>query len=371
MNSYYKTADTYKQGARSLPQKYYMEDAIFKMEIKNIFEKKWLCCGRSNDILKPGQYQLVNIGDESIIILRDDQLNLQGFYNICRHRGTRLCKKEKGKFSKTIQCPYHGWTYNLQGNLCGAPNMDAVKEFEKNDYPLHQVYVKEWEGFYFINLTDTPEDFEMAFSPILNYFSQWDILDLKTIDTKTYYVNCNWKLIIQNYSECYHCPIIHSSLAEITPYTGGKNNMVSGPFLGGYMEMKFESITTNGKLSGPKIGNLSKENLSRVYYYTLFPNMLLSLHPDYIMYHTIYPISPEKCQISCSWLFSNKVENNLNYNPHNAINFWNKTNLEDWEICEKSQLGIKSKKYKPGPYSGQESLLAAYDEYYLNILNNS
>ena len=195
--------------------------------------------------------------------------------------------------------------------------------------------------------------------------------DLKTIDTKIYHANCNWKLIVQNYSECYHCPLIHPSLADLTPYTGGRNNFVSGQFLGGYMEMKSPSITNDGKLCGPLLGNLSDKNLSRVYYYSLFPNMLLSLYPDYIMFHTIWPNGTEKCTINCSWLFSNKLENNSVFHPEQAIDFWDKTNLEDWKICEQSQLGIKSKKYKPGPFSGQESLLASYDEYYLSVLNKN
>ena len=210
----------------------------------------------------------------------------------------------------------------------------------------------------------------MGYASILNRFKEWGIADLKIVETKTYYTDCNWKLIIQNYSECYHCPLIHPNLAEFTPYTSGRNDLVEGPFLGGYMGMNADSITKDGKLGGPPIGNLSEKNLNRVYYYTLFPNMLLSLFTDYVMIHTVWPEGPDKCRINCNWLFSKDIEHCSDYNSEHAIDFWHKTNLEDWKICEVSQLGIKSKKYKPGPYSGQESLLAAYDEYYLSALNN-
>ena len=135
------------------------------------------------------------------------------------------------------------------------------------------------------------------------------------------------------------------------------------------MEMQEETISNSGQLSGPLIGNLSKENKKRVFYYTIFPNMLLSLHPDYVMVHIVWPEDVNKCRIDCSWFFSIKINQNNNYNPENAINFWDKTNQQDWDICEKSQLGIQSQKYEPGPYSGQESLLAAYDEYYLSVLH--
>ena len=369
MNLFHKTAETLKQGAMALPREYYMAQSILDLETRNLFYQSWICCGRSNDIEKTGTYIMKNVGDESIIILRDDKNKLRAFYNICRHRGTRICTNEKGKFPKTIQCPYHGWTYNLQGNLCGAPNMDAVEKFNKDEHPLHSTNIIEWEGFIFINLSDNPGDFYSEFRPLKDRFSEWDMETLKTIDMKTYHINCNWKLIVQNYSECYHCPLVHPSLAELTPYTGGRNDLTSGPFLGGYMEMKAESITHNAKLCSQPIGNLSKKNLSRVYYYTLFPNMLLSLHPDYIMFHIIWPCGPQQCKIDCSWLFHEKAKEYADYQPQNAINFWHKTNQEDWEICEQSQLGVQSKKYKPGPYSGQESLLAAYDEYYLSLLN--
>ena len=136
-----------------------------------------------------------------------------------------------------------------------------------------------------------------------------------------------------------------------------------------YLNSYLPTKNKDGYFCGPTIPGLSNENLNRVYYYALFPNMLLSLHPDYIMYHTVWPKGPEQCIINCSWSFSRKINENSNFHPENAIDFWNKTNLEDWKICEQSYCGIKSKKYMPGPYSGQESLLAAYDEHYLSILN--
>ena len=355
----------------TLPGKYYTDPNILNLEIENIFAKSWLCCGRCDEISNPGQYKLVTIYQESIILLRDENNMLQAFYNVCRHRGTRLCTKPSGNLSKSIQCGYHGWTYDLQGNLIGAPNMDAVADFDMSDYPLNKVQLEEWEGFIFINLADAPIQFKSEFAPIMNRFSEWGIPGLKLIESKSYSVNCNWKLIIQNFSECYHCPIIHPQLAEITPFTGGRNDLISGPFLGGYMEMKKETISESGHLCGPPVGNLSPENLKRVYYYAYFPNMLLSLHPDYVMLHTIWPERVEKCRVECSWYVSEEAVTDKNYSPENAVNFWHKINQQDWNICEKSYLGIQSRKYQPGPYSGQESLLGAWDEYYLSILSES
>ena len=150
MDIFFKTAETLSQGSMTLPQQYYVDASILKKEMSNIFFNGWICCARSQDISNSGDYKIVNIGDESIILLRDDDHQINAFYNVCRHRGTRICNKEKGCFSKSIQCPYHGWTYDLKGSLHAAPNMDAVNDFIKNDYSLHDVKLAEWEGFIFL-----------------------------------------------------------------------------------------------------------------------------------------------------------------------------------------------------------------------------
>ena len=365
--TFLKTADSLNPGARTLSRKYYAKKKILKQEYKNIFLNHWICAGRTEDIAKPSHYITLDIGDESVIILRDNKGILKAFFNVCRHRGTRIRQNNKGTFSKTIQCGYHGWTYNLDGNLVGAPHMDNVDNFNKEDYPLHSVAIEEWEGFLFLNLDDHPENFGKKFEPILDRFSSWNLDHLAIKESRIYNVNCNWKLIIQNFCECYHCPIIHPQLAEIHNYMGGRNDLYKGPFLGGYMDFNEgkESITTSSELCCPPIKGVDGDDLRRVYYYSIFPNLLLSLHPEYVMYHTVWPVGINKCTVKCSWLFSKEIVKSNKYTTGDAIDFWDKTNKQDWAICELSYLGIQSKKYEPAPYSGQESLLAAYDNYYL------
>lgn len=365
-----KTAETLITGAHTLERSYYTSHDILKKEFDKIFQNQWICIGRSSEIKKPGQYKTVDIGNESIILLRDINLRLIAHYNVCRHRGTRMCDKKQGIFSKTIQCGYHGWSYSLDGSLVSAPHMNKVKNFNKKDFPLHSVNIDEWEGFVFINLSDSPKDFNAVFEPLINRFHQWDISNLDIFETKSYEINGNWKLVIQNYCECYHCPTLHPELAEIHHYMGGKNDMYEGPFLGGYMDFndKKDSITGTGKLCCPPLPNLNNKEKKRVYYYSLFPNMLLSLHPEYVMYHIIWPKGPNKCIVECSWLFSKDIIKKNKYNLKDAVNFWDMTNKQDWYISELSQLGINSKKYSPAPYSTQESLLAAFDNYYLNFI---
>ena len=249
--------------------------------------------------------------------------------------------------------------------------MNKVEGFKNNDFPLHQIPLKIWEGFIFLNFNDEVNDFDNFFKPIQNKFRLWNIANLEIGNTIEYQIKCNWKLIIQNYSECYHCPIIHPRLSAIHNYLGGHNDLFSGPFLGGYMEFSDnkESITSTGNLCCPPISTLNEDSLNKVYYYSIFPNLLLSLHPDYVMYHLITPLKTDKTLISCGWLFSEGVVSSNKYELSEAINFWDQTNKEDWYISEQSQLGINSKKYQPSPYSTQESLLAAFDRYYLKRIN--
>lgn len=366
-----KTAETLRQGAHTLSREYYTDPKILELEYEKIFYKNWLCVGRSAQISEKGRYIILNIGRESVIILRDSEGELKGFYNVCRHRGTRICEKMEGKFSKSIQCGYHGWTYDLKGNLIGVPNMDAVTGFKKDDYPLHPVALKEWEGFIFINLEDKPINFDSTFEPLTERLKPWGISELLVAEKKEYMVNGNWKLVIQNYCECYHCPILHPELAKIHHYLGGRNDFYEGPILGGYMDFNEDkgSITTSGELCCLPLDGVKDGDLNRVYYYSIFPNMLLSLHPEYIMYHTVVPIGLDKCKVTCSWLFAKDVVESGKFNTKDAVDFWDMTNNQDWKISELSQLGIQSSKYSPAPYSGQESLLAAFDKYYLNQIN--
>ena len=304
-----KTAETLKTGSHTLERKYYIDNEVLKKEYQNIFYEQWICAGRNSDIEKPGEYKIINLGNESVILLRDQKENLRAYFNVCRHRGTRICNNENGQFSKSIQCGYHGWTYALDGTLVGAPHMSTIEKFNKDDYPLHPVALNEWEGFIFINFSDNPTNFNDYFSPISKRFSNWNISNLETFETIKYEVDGNWKLVMQNYCECYHCPILHPDLAAIHNYMGGRNDLYEGPFLGGYMDFNEnkDSITPSGELCCPPFPKIKEEDKNRVYYYSIFPNMLLSLHPEYVMYHTVSPKSIDKCVVSCSCLFSSDV----------------------------------------------------------------
>jgi Rieske 2Fe-2S family protein len=177
--------------------------------------------------------------------------------------------------------------------------------------------------------------------------------------------------MFENYSECYHCPGVHPQLQKVSPYDSAENDLHEGPFLGGFMKINpGKSLTMTGNACALGIEHdqeqeHDKESTHRVFYYTIFPNMLLSLHPEYVMVHQLWPQSPERTLIICDWLFHPDAFQRKDFNPADAIEFWDMTNKQDWHVCELSQQGIASRAYQPGPYSSRESIPAAWDDYYL------
>jgi Rieske 2Fe-2S family protein len=370
MTVFFKTAEILTAGAKTLPGDYYCSAGLFQEEIERIFYRRWLCAGREAQIPEPGDYFLQQVGPENIIIVRDQQGRVRAHYNVCRHRGTRICTVEAGRFPKSIQCPYHAWTYSLDGRLIGAPHMAEVEDFNKADYPLHRVAAASWEGFIFINLDEKPEPFEQAYAPLIGKFAQWRLPELQTVRQIRYEVQANWKLLFQNYSECYHCPPVHPELSKLSHYTSGQNDLIEGPFLGGFMGIDHEggSLSMSGRACAAPMEGISRENLQRVYYYTLFPNMFLTLHPEYVTTHLIWPQSPDRTLILCNWLFHPEAIGRPDFRPDEAVDFWDMINREDWHVSELTQLGVSSKAYGPSPYANRESLLAAFDREVLRAL---
>lgn len=362
-----RTTESFRAGARTMPREYYASPEVFAREQDAIFARSWICVGRERDFTEPGAFRLVDLAGESLIVVRDREGEIRAHYNVCRHRGTRLCTESSGTLSETIQCPYHAWTYRLDGRLIGAPHMTGTPGFSLADYPLHSAAVGRWEGFVFVTLAEHPPPIDQAFAPLHGRFSRFNLPALLPVRRIEYPVAANWKLILQNYSECLHCPTIHPELTTRLPYTSGANDLTEGPFLGGYMEIRapHQSATMSGRACAIPLGDLPDEDLARAYYYTLFPSMMLSLHPDYAVYYTVAPVSEKASVVTCVWMVHPDAPSKPGYNIADAEEFWDRTNRQDWHICEQSQLGVSSRVYAPGPYSPRESVPAAWDREYL------
>jgi Rieske 2Fe-2S family protein len=366
-------------GASTLPGRYYTDEAIFREELERIFARDWLCLGRAEQIpaSAPGAYLVTPIVGESLLLVRGGEGRARAFFNVCRHRGARLCTQPQGRFDGAIRCPYHAWTYGLDGRLRLAPNMQDVAGFDRDEYPLVGAEVAEWEGFLFVSLAPAPapapEPFPTAFAPFSDRLAAWHLTELRAARRIEYEVRSDWKQILENYSECYHCPSIHPQLCRLSPATSGRNDPSEGPILGGYSTLSRPggSLTTSGGTARPPLGEVAGEDLGRVYYYAIFPNLLLSLLPDYVLTHTLRPLAAGRTHVTCEWLFDPATMAAPGFDPSDAVDFWDLTNRQDWAVCELAQLGVGSRAYTPGPYSHAEGLLDAFRREYLRRMAES
>jgi Rieske 2Fe-2S family protein len=363
MATFLKANELGTAGARTMPGRNYTSPDVFAREMDRIYLRRWLCAGRIEEIGQPGDFLTRQVGNESVIVTRDGSGALRAFYNVCRHRGTRMCEEARGNFGGSITCPYHAWSYTLEGQLRSAPHMAGLDEFDKKDYPLHTVAVAEWEGFVFINLSSDPEPFAQAWAPMFGRFPRFDLPALKLHRRIEYDIAANWKLIHQNYSECYHCTGVHPQLVKLTPPTSGENDLFDGPFLGGFMEITQPggSLTVSGRMCGVPISDVPAAAKQQAWYYSIFPNFLLSLLPEYGLFMTLWPQSPTRTKLVCEWHFHPDTMASGKYDPDDAVDFWDEVNKQDWHVSELSQLGVASKMYTPGPYAPREGLAVQFD----------
>jgi Rieske 2Fe-2S family protein len=359
--------------ATTLPQRYYTDPALFQREMEAVHFNMWLCSGRANQIPNPGDYFVRRIADASIIILRDDKGGIRAFHNVCRHRGTLLCQEDEGKLAGRIQCQYHAWTYRLDGTLASAPHMEKVLGFSESDYPLLSVATDCWDGHVFINLSARPISFAKHLGGLDTEFRPWRMEEMVLAERRVYNVKANWKLIIQNYSECLHCPNAHPLLQKYSHYMSGENSPPAETYLGGRMDLRegVQSLTMNGATNRSCLPGLTSDARRHVYYYCLLPNMLLNLHPDYMLVSTLWPQSVTETRIVCEWHFHPDEIRKPDFDPNDAVEFWEITNQQDWKLSEMAQQGIGSSGYRPGPYSNREELLLALDRFVLDRLHKS
>jgi Rieske 2Fe-2S family protein len=360
-------------GQCMLAREYFTGADIWRREREHIFQRSWLLAGHVSALPKSGAYFLFEHGTDSVIVLRDDTGRVRAHHNFCRHRGTRLCHAARGQFEQGLRCPYHAWTYALDGTLRGAPNMRDVSGFDLANWGLKPVALHEWRGFLFVNLAAAPMSFDVGLAGLAGKFAHWPLETLRSAQQTVYEVEANWKLLFHNYSECYHCPVAHPQLNRLTPYRNTQNDLDEGPVLGGPMGMNDTegSMTTHGQRCAAPFATLSAEERGHVYYYTLFPSAFLSLHPDYVLVHRAQPLTPERTRIVCDWYFHPEAMAAPGFDATPAIDFWDLTNRQDWTLCANAQSGIRANVWEPGPYSELESQLAAFDRHYLRAIDEA
>lgn len=354
----------------TLPQRYFVSEELFREEKARIFHSQWFCVGRRQQLNQTGDYFLADVAGESLIITIDENHSLRAMFNVCRHRGCRLATAADGQFSHSrIRCPYHRWTYDCQGELLAAPNMPD--DFRADEWPLQSAEIVEWQGFLFVHLAEEPQPIDEAFAPFWRQFDAWRMQELVVAHSEVYDLATNWKMVFQNFNECYHCRSVHPGLDDLSPVTDCSNDFSAGPFLGGPMQLSAESMTTDGKRTAEPIRTLDDQQKQRVYYYTMIPNMMYGLHPDFVVAWRIEPQGPSHTKIIAQWLYEPEAIQQPDFDPQPAIEFWDRTNRQDWDICQSSYEGVCSMAYRPGPWSDSESIPRAFDQSVLELLRNS
>ena len=268
-----------------------------------------------------------------------DGAEVRAFYNLCRHRGTRLCAESAGTFGGRITCPYHAWTYSYDGALVGAPHMEGTAGFSKSDYPLGAVRASVWDGHVFVSLDPDGPSLEAYLGALPAKFAPWRMGDLRVAARQTYDVGANWKLIVQNYNECLHCPTLHPALNRLSHYLGGKNEPIQPTYMGGRMDLN-EGVATmsiDGTTPRQLLPHVSASDRRHVYYYSLFPNFLIAPHPDYVLTHALWPVAPDRTEVICEWLVDPTEQVGGAFDIHDATEFWDLTNRQDWQVCELAQ----------------------------------
>jgi Rieske 2Fe-2S family protein len=354
--------------ARTLPGAVYTSQDIFRLEQNGLFAHQWLCVGRESDIAAPGDYFLKEIAGNSIVFMRGRDGRIRGFYNVCRHRGSKLLDAPCGTGLSRVLCPYHAWSYNLDGTIQSAPQMG--EDFRKEDFPLVAVRLELFHGFIFANLDEQAAPLATYFKelPDLTRFRMGELVRGKRIE---YDVAANWKLICENYSECYHCAGAHPQLHRISePMPRSSRKSETGNcFNGGPMLLRegIDTMSMSGKRALPTIPGLTFEDCRLVHYYVVYPNLLLSPHPDYVLVHTAWPVSPERTHIVCDWLVTEEALAN-NADASDVVEFWDMTNRQDWSLCERAQAGVSSRGFRQGPYQPTEDCVHTFDRWYASHL---
>jgi len=335
--------------SRMLPARAYTSPEVLAWELRHLFAGTWSCVGRLDELLTgPTTQRAVVVGDIPVLLTRGGDGGLAAFANTCRHRGHELLPPGGSSAQRVVVCPYHAWVYGLDGELRSAPRFRDVPGFAPAEHGLVELPVRAWHGWAFVNATGDAAPFAEHAGALAGLVAPYAPERLALAARHEYDVRANWKVVVENYHECYHCPHIHPELCAVSPPASGDNYDLPGAWVGGAMELRehAETMSFDGRSRGAFLPGVDRR---RVLYLSLLPDLLLSLHPDYVMTHVLRPVAPDTTRIECSWYVPDGVAD-ASY----AEEFWDRTNRQDWAACESVQRGLTSPHFRPGPFAPNE-----------------
>jgi len=356
---------------RTLPRDAYVSDAQFAAERERIFAREWVLVGREESIPGVGDYLDVDVLGESILVVRGEDRTLRAFFNVCRHRGCAVVPRAKpaeatsgeprvGCVGKAIRCPYHAWTYALDGTLRTAPFMEAEIADHKHALGLHRAGLETWGGFLFVHLE--PEsarsrgyDLRAQFGPAMDRLRNYPLADLRIGHRIVYAIAANWKVMLENYNECYHCAGVHPELCRLVPaFRQGSGIPVDWnegvPHREGAVTFTASGQTTRAAFPGLDAHERVKHKGELIY-----PNLMISLSMDHVAAFTVVPHDAGHTTVVCDFLFHPQEMAKPGFDPRDAVDFWDVVNRQDWAVCEGVQQGMGSRRFTHGYYAPMES----------------
>lgn len=341
-----------------LPAAAYVSPEVLTWELDHVFAGGWMCLGRADSFAEVGDRKAYRIGTEGVLIVRGTDGRLAGFYNSCRHRAHELLPDDAAASGKLIRCPYHAWVYTADGDLRGVPPTHQDDIEDAADYALMPVAVQEWQGYVMVNLSGQAPPLQEYLTGLDAILDPFQVPELRVGDTHSYTINCNWKVIVENYHECFHCPTIHPELTTVSDTEAGYSVFGEGLYFGGTNDFRdgIETMSLDGLSGGVQIEGLPQKYREGILYLQVGPNLLVSLHPDYVMVHRLVPLDADRTFVECQWLFPAAAFERPGFNPAYAVDFWDITNQQDWTACESVQRGVASRGYRPGPLSSYHEI---------------
>jgi Rieske 2Fe-2S family protein len=343
----------------TLPGAAYTSGEVWAWEQRHVFAGSWCCLGRADEVREGAAGQrAVAVGDVGVLLTWTSDGGLRAFANTCRHRGHELLPTGQSSSRRSVTCPYHAWSYTLDGTVQQAPGFRDVEGFDPAQYGLVELPVVTWHGWVFCHATTAlghgAADFAHHIGALEAILAPYAPERLVRRARHTYDVAANWKVVCENYHECYHCPLIHPELCRVSPPDSGTNYGLPGQWVGGRMHLREQMATMSltGQSDGIPIDGVD----SRVVEYVqIWPNLLVSAHPDYVMTHRLVSLAPDRTWIECSWYFADKE-----IDPTYAVDFWDLTNRQDWAACESVQRGLASPHFRPGPFAPNEDAVQQF-----------
>jgi Rieske 2Fe-2S family protein len=355
---------------RTLPAFAYLSAEWFERERERIFLREWFCVGRADILQAPGAYLMVVVAGESVLVVRTRAGDLRAFYNVCRHRGSQLVPENgvksgapagSGRFKGAIVCPYHAWTYGLEGELRSAPFLNESVGLRREQLSLCPVAVDSWGGFLFLTLEPTEPDgrdrsLTAHLGAVPDRLARYPLAELRSGRRITYEVSANWKCIVENYNECYHCGPVHPELCEIVPAFKRQGGADLDWENGVPHREGATTFTFTGTTSREPFPDLSEGERVRHKGELIYPNLMLSLSADHVAAFTLWPKGADRTVIDCDFLFHPDEMSKRGFDPSDAVEFWDLVNRQDWRICESVQRGMGSRAYSYGYYAPMEDL---------------